>query len=829
MGKMKQISLGQGLKALIQEKSPTADSDKTDEVASQDAVNLPDDPVSAITNEQPVEILNTIAIDDVDLFMSFVQESQDHLSNIEEKILRLEGGNDPTVVNEIFRSMHTMKGSSAFFGLDNIKELSHSLESALDGLRNDELTVDAELIDVLLAGTDVLVKLLGDLYTSISHIRTEDAPIEIQVSQLDIHPIVQRIQMHVSRDSSAPAKSESQTDAASDAENETVKETVSKSVNDTASESALQTEELITPELMASFSAEARDLIDIAEKEVLSLETSPDKPELLDSAFRAIHTLKGNAGFLGFDEVEALCMELESNLDSIRIGKKKIRPKTISILLNTLDSMGRLLSKSDDSEDAVDKREDNAVESDGAESDGADETEYKPLGEILIDLGETSEDEVEKALENQERKLGEILLSEGAVSETGLNKALKVQEKTAVTSSAPPARGGPERKDIRVDMNKLDKMFDLMGELITAEAMVIHNPELAHIESFSRAAVYLSKITREMQEITMSVRMIPLEGLFNKMRRLVRDLSRKFGKKVDLIVSGQDTEMDRNIIEEISDPLIHIIRNSVDHGIEQPGNREAAGKNETGTIELSAKYEGNEIWITIADDGNGLHREKILEKAREKDLLKADSESMTDEEVWQLLFEPGFSTAERVSEVSGRGVGMDVVKRNIEKLRGKITVDSTPFEGTELILKIPLTLAIIDGITFHVGNVLYALPISDILEFHKVSATQITRTGADREVLRLRDDLIPVIRLYNFFYDSLEQSDIEEGIVIVVQANGRKAGFLADAIVGYQQIVVKGLPPYLGKMRAISGCSIMGDGDVSLIVDTGSLLKSELE
>ncbi len=417
------------------------------------------------------------------------------------------------------------------------------------------------------------------------------------------------------------------------------------------------------------------------------------------------------------------------------------------------------------------------------------------------------------------------------MSGKALEDALDKQGKAEVKELAGQPAYRAERKDIRVDMAKLDKLFNLMGELITAEAMVIHSPELANLEleSFSRSANYLSKITREMQEITMSVRMIPLEGLFNKMRRLIRDLSRKFGKKINLIVNGQETEMDRNVIEEISDPLVHILRNAIDHGIEAKETRLERGKESSGTVSLNAKYEGSEIWISIKDDGAGLDRERILDKAEEKGLLTAERESMSDAEVWQLVFAPGFSTAEKVSEVSGRGVGMDVVRRNIEKLRGKIDINVIPGEGTEVVLRIPLTLAIIDSITVKVGTFVYALPLGDILEFHKASDDQITKTDTRREVLKLREDIVPVIKLHEFFNTESAKSSTWDGILLVTQAHNRKAALLVDDIVGYQQIVVKALPDYMGQMRAISGCSIMGNGEVCLIIDTGSLLKRELE
>jgi len=742
-----------------------------------------------------------ITIEDLEIFVSFVHESQDHLSNIEKKILTLEESQDRDVVDEIFRSMHTIKGTSSFFGLEKIKSLSHSLESLLDGLRADRVAVTTEFIDVLLAGTDLLVRMIDDLGDKVGGLDPAASPVEIAQAPGDILGIIERIRSF----ERLPESTATQTEEPVPGEESSTPAGPVESPPDLG-------ESLITPELVASFTTEARDLLDQAERDILTLEQAPEEIGQIDGAFRAVHTLKGNAGFLGFAEIEEMCMELEGNLDAIRTGTKEVRPKTITILLNTVDSMSRMINELADS--------------------SRDDAPARPLGEILIDLGETSPESIDEALGKQDApglegmKLGEILLAEGSVSESGLERALSAQK---TTKQVPAQSTGPDRKDIRVDMAKLDKMFDLMGELITAEAMVIHNPEVQGIESFNTAAVYLNKITREMQEITMSVRMIPLDGLFNKMNRLVRDLSRRFGKKVDLSISGQDTEMDRNIIEQISDPLIHIIRNSIDHGIETVEERRAAGKPDTGRISLSAKYEGNEIWITVEDDGRGLNRDRIINKAREKGLIKPDAELQSDDDVWQLLFQPGFSTAEKVSEISGRGVGMDVVKRNIESLRGKIALDTELGQGTELVIKIPLTLAIIDGITFTVGDVLYALPLGDILEFYKASASDVTETGPGSEVLKLRDRIMPVIKLFEFYGTRTEKTRVEDGIIIVVQANGRSAALLADGIAGYHQIVVKALPEYLGEMRAISGCSIMGNGEVSLIVDTGSLLRTELE
>jgi two-component system, chemotaxis family, sensor kinase CheA len=688
-------------------------------------------------------------------------------------------------------------------------------------------------------------------------------------------------------------------------------------------------EELITSEMVESFISETNDLVDDVENNLLEIETNPEDDKLIDDSFRSIHTVKGNAGFFGFADIEQHCMDIESVLDTIRSKRRKADNEVVSSLLKDIDVLRQQIqnagnktetggpstdevsssdapAQADGGAEAVEGQrpaektetgtaaaaeetpaeagasagdkpppepdaagptedqpegrdgeaasdgpetsepspagggevektaEDAEEESEAAEEEKAEEEkEYKPLGDVLVELGYTSREQIEKALDEQGKKLGELLLEDGTISKEAVEEALKVQKK----------RGGEQkqdqlssykvqRKDIRVDMEKLDRLFDLMGELITAEAMVVNHPELEsldNIDNFSKSASEMSKITRTMQEITMGIRMIPLDGLFNKMRRLVRDLSRKFDKAIDLAISGQDTEMDRSVMEEISDPLVHIIRNAIDHGIEDPEVRASKKKPKEGHIDLNARYEGNEIWITIKDDGAGLNKDKIIAKAEKNGILPPNWQDMPDSELWKLIFQPGFSTADKVSEISGRGVGMDVVRRNIEKLRGKIDVHSVLNEGSSIILKIPLTLAIIDAILLKIGALMYSMPIGDVVEFQKAEEHQVTKTSSGQEVLRLREELLPVIKLHEFFKVKTEKSEIQDGIVIVAQAGGKKVALLSDEIVGYRQIVIKALPEVMGELRAISGCSILGDGSVTLIIDTGSLIREVLE
>jgi two-component system chemotaxis sensor kinase CheA len=350
------------------------------------------------------------------------------------------------------------------------------------------------------------------------------------------------------------------------------------------------------------------------------------------------------------------------------------------------------------------------------------------------------------------------------------------------------------------------------------------------LDAFQKAFSNLNKISREIQETTMMIRMIPLEGLFQKMTRLVRDLSRKMDKPVDFHVSGAETEMDKNVIEQIADPLVHILRNSLDHGLEPPDRRSASGKPPIGVLHLDARYEGSEIWISVKDDGAGLNRDRILAKAIERGVVQADAATaLTDEEIYAFIFEAGFSTAAKVTEISGRGVGLDVVRKNLERIRGAVDIKSEQGKGTEFILKIPLTMAIIDGITVRCGRSFYSIPLGDIIEFFKVTPEQVTAPNPEEITVNLRGNLLPLVKLGEVF--DIEGALLEptEGIVLVVESGDTKACILIDEVIGNQQIVVKSISEYLGKVEGISGCSILGDGTVSFIIDTARLVARRIE
>ncbi|MCR4436808.1 MAG: chemotaxis protein CheA [Clostridiales bacterium] len=382
---------------------------------------------------------------------------------------------------------------------------------------------------------------------------------------------------------------------------------------------------------------------------------------------------------------------------------------------------------------------------------------------------------------------------------------------------------------ISVNVSKLDRLMDLVGELVISQAMVIQNPELEGLalNSFNKASSQLQKVTNELQDAVMSIRMVPLSVTFQKMHRIVRDMGKRLNKEVKLEIIGEETEVDKNIIEHLSDPLIHLARNAVDHGIEPAQERANKGKPTAGKITLEARNEGGDVWIIVRDDGKGLDRKSILQKARQRGILNKPENELTDREIYSYIFLPGFSTNEEVTEFSGRGVGMDVVNKNIEEIGGTVQIDSSPGIGTTISIKIPLTLAIMDGMKVRVGKSIYIIPITSIKESFKVQESTVIRDEANNsEMIMIRGDCCPVLRLHEFFKVKPDTTNLEEGIIVVVENESTVMCLFADELMGVQQVVVKALPRYIKKVNGISGCTVMGNGSVSLIIDVSGLINS---
>ena len=554
-------------------------------------------------------------------------------------------------------------------------------------------------------------------------------------------------------------------------------------------------------DLLREFLAESREHLDNIEQGVLVLEQQPADAEMLNTVFRAFHTFKGGAGFLNLIPINRLAHILESLLDLARQGKFTIASPTIEIILRGRDVLKQFL-------DAID----------GQINGG------KPATPILIPT-EGLKAEVARMIEQ---------VSSGKMPETAVGPAEISPVAPATPSpeaSAPVASSasGNANAMVRVDTSKLDGLLDLVGEMVIAQSLVA--PNLARLSDgdaqFSRNVAQLNRITRDLQRVSMSLRMVPIRGLFQKMARVARDISAKQNKKVNFLTSGEDTELDRSVVEELNDPLLHMIRNSMDHGIELADKRAAAGKPPVGSLHLRAYHQGGNIIVEIEDDGAGLNRDRILAKATERGLV-APGANLTDGEIYHFIFAAGFSTAEKVTELSGRGVGLDVVRRNIEKLRGTVDISSTPGKGTLFKIALPLTLAIIDGLVIGVGAERYIIPTLSVRESFRPTTEMISRIQNRAEVVNVRGRLIPLLRLHEIFGIPACATDPTRGIVVVVQSGANVRCLLVDALLHKQEVVIKNLNEMMvHKNPAFAGATILGDGRVGLILDVNALAQSE--
>jgi two-component system chemotaxis sensor kinase CheA len=602
--------------------------------------------------------------------------------------------------------------------------------------------------------------------------------------------------------------------------------------------------------LIYDFIDECESHLDDIEANLLTLENEPENIDLVDEIFRPIHSIKGSAGFLGVKVLQDFAHETENLLDEVRKGRIPVTSALTGTTIEASDILKTMLSQlrtaanralgSDPSNEphsplpvkrvlacieALLKGADiPEIPSGSSNPDGAASDEEPKLGEILVSDGAITQDELGEALDKQERPIGQVLVEEGLVSEDKVADALKKQG----TSGKQP------RGSIKVDVEKLDLLVNLVGELVITQTLVQGRSSLNAAngngngagEALGKDIVQLGKITKEMQDQVMSLRMVPLRSVFQKMNRVIRDVSKKAGgKKVTLVTAGEDTEVDKTVSEIISDPLVHIIRNSADHGIELPDERRAAGKDETGKVQLSAYHEGGNIVIEITDDGKGLNREKILQKAIERGLAEL-GEKLTDSQIYNFVMAPGFSTAEKVTDISGRGVGLDVVKKNIEQLRGKVDIQSKEGVGTTLTIKLPLTLAIIDGMVVRVGKDKYILPTLSIVRSFRPSKEELSTVHGSGEMLNVRGELMPLVRLYHLYDARPTSTDPTEGLAVIVENEGKHYALLVDELLNQQQVVIKSLGSCFEGLKGVAGGTILGDGSVGLILDMGGVFEA---
>ena len=583
------------------------------------------------------------------------------------------------------------------------------------------------------------------------------------------------------------------------------------------------------PELMTEFITESSELIQNAEEALLSLEHDPEDMEAVGKVFRAFHTVKGTAGFLELSLIAELGHHAETLLSRVRDGGIRYSGGYADLSLQALDTIKQLvvslkpalagapLSKPEGYDALLGVLKN--PEAAGISEEQADA--FPPrVGDILAARGNVQRDHLGKALNGPSgEKTGLALLTAGAASVAAVGQAPCTQK---------PMRSGGAVADcsVRVSTQRLDRLIDMVGELVIAQSMVAQDGLVVDSDNHSLAqkVSHTSKIVRELQDISMSMRMVPLKATFSKMARIARDVAHKVGKNVHFLTDGEGTEIDRNLVDIVHDPLVHLVRNAVDHGIEAPEERRAAGKPEQGTVKVAAYHSAGSVVVEVSDDGKGLDRQVLLAKGRERGLI-GENADLSDREVFNLVCEPGFSTAAVVTDVSGRGVGMDVVKKNIERLRGTVEIKSQKGIGSVFRMSLPLTLAIIDGMLIRVGRETYVIPTQSITRSLKPAGEDVCTVFRQGEMLHLQGNLVPLYRLARIFGIAGAKQDLTEAIVVVVKDEERQAGLVVDDLVGRQQVVIKSLGQAMTHIPAISGGAVMPDGRVGLILDVGGLLR----
>ncbi|MCL2220795.1 MAG: chemotaxis protein CheA [Oscillospiraceae bacterium] len=699
----------------------------------------------------------------------FIFETQQLLESLEETLLKSEKEKNLTDdhINEIFRVMHTVKGSAAMMSFDNLTKLAHALEDMFDKIREGKTRKDVEAIE----GVTELVLEAGD------KLRVEvDKLLSGAESDGDFTELSGRIHRYtdVIMGPAPAAAAPAPPPVASEAPPPPVESEVSA-----------------PPPAAAAPPPPPPPPSDIP--------TGDDMSEPAD----ADHTDYGTPLYK-----VRLTFEQGCQMENLR---------AFGVVTALNDYIQRLIHYPMDLEDSESSE---VIVKNGFTlfvQTGENPDSLKKLVESIMYVENSSV----ISLPPDSDELPPSMRAKPAADE----KSQVVEEsKQSLTETA------VKQNFISVNVNKLDKLMNLMGEIVTTESMVTKNPEVAslHIDSFERSSQELRKLINELQEIVMSIRMLPVSNSFQKMRRIVRDVSKAVGKEVELVLIGEETEVDKNIIDNLSDPLMHLIRNAVDHGIEKPDARLKAGKPSQGTLTLEARSTGGDVVILISDDGKGLDRKSILRKANEKGITTKPDAEYTDNEVHHLIFHPGFSTNEEVTEFSGRGVGMDVVKRNIDKVGGTISLESTPGEGMSVQIRIPLTLAIIDGMKLRVGKLLFIVPMLSIQESFKPNDGDVFLDPDGSEMIMIRGECYPVLRLYKIFSIESDYETLDNGILVMISTDTTTFCLFVDELIGEQQAVIKPLPEYIQKhntgMHGLGGCAVLGDGSISLIIDINTLV-----
>ena len=695
----------------------------------------------------------------------YFYETNSLLEQLDEILLRTEQANafESEDIKEIFRIMHTIKGSSAMMGFENLSVLAHKAEDMFFVIReNPDVITDVSFV------YDLVFQVSDSYKAQIEIIQNN---VNGEYEALDFSELIDKLLK--ARDALVgETKGEAPAPAAQPAA------------------AAAPASGTAAPTAPASAPTKGGDKVTVR----VFFEDGCQMENL--RAFLLINTIREECSFLEYTPAD-----VETNSES----SKEIIEHGFLITFTAIDSNEYVLKQI---ESALNVQSYEVIT----------QAEPAPAAEIPPEPSQAPAPSAEKP-------------SASAASAAAAKEPSSVEKAQAAVEKAQASGGAQKQNLISVNLAKLDALHDIVGEIITTESMVISNPDLEglELESFNKAARQLKKLTSELQDTVMSIRMVPLAGVFQKMNRIVRDMKKKLNKDVEFVMEGEDTEVDKSIVDSLQDPLMHLVRNCMDHGIEEHvEERIAEGKAAKGIVKLTAQNSSGEVVITVSDDGAGIDPEKILNKARKQGILTKPESEYSIREIQNLILLPGFSTNETVTEFSGRGVGMDVVKANVEKCGGSIIVDSKKGEGTTFIIKIPLTLAIIDGMEVTVGDLVFTVPISTIRESFKAEASQILRDTGGNEMIMIRGVCYPILRMHEKFGIETDITDLEEGILLLVETDNKSVCIFADKLIGEQQVVVKPFPKYLAKYNikgeGLSGCTIMGDGSISLIIDTTTLI-----
>lgn len=798
----------------------------------------------------------------------YIFETTSLLENLDQILMKTENESSfgEEDINEIFRIMHTIKGSSAMMGLDNMSHLAHAVEDMFYIIREDkpEIKDKRTLFDLVFTASDLLK-------AEIDKIQEEE------YDPTDFTEHMNKIENYAGVLKGGEAKKDADKkpeDKSTTAENtESAEDMISVITNngDNMTSVKIFFEDDCKMENLRALIVvnNIKNECEVLKYEPADIEDNPNTAkDIIENGFNI--SFRPQVGMKILDIVNLI--EDSPNVKSYEVkeaagsGEIKVPEYTLTkvsvffepnckmenlralMVLNSIkehcEQLAYVPRDIEDNPDTAKTIVENGFTVYFKASDDNDilekirQTPNVKSAEIVAKasdkpvLKSDNSKSDEKTAESKES----AVQTESKKEEVTPKKEEKAPAKETAKKAAPAISGGAKQSLISVNLNKLDQLLDIVGEIVITEAMVTSSPDLKvkglKLDNFQKAARQLRKLNSELQETVMSIRMVPLSGAFNKMTRIVRDMKVKLNKDVDLVFEGEETEVDKSIIDNLNDPLMHMVRNSMDHGIESSAEeRIAKGKPAKGKITLSAYNSSGEVIIIVADDGVGIDTEKVLNKAEKNGLLTKPRSEYSDKEIFNMVMLPGFSTNETVTEYSGRGVGMDVVKKNIEKTGGIVTVDSKAGEGTQFIIKIPLSLSIVDGMEISVGKSIFTIPINVIQESFKIKPNQLIKDTDGKEMIMIRGECYPLIRLYDVYGLEPESTDIEKGIIIrvEVESGGRKACILADDLIGEQQVVVKSFPSMLSyfnvKENGMAGCSILGDGSITIILDVGTIIS----